>query len=189
MMVSVDGYVEDADGKIDWHVWNEEMEAYMLDFFEGVDTLVFGRKTYELMQAYWPTEAGSESPRIAAKMNSMPKIVFSSTLSKATWPTTMLMHEVDKETIMAMKNQPGKDIVIFGGASLARSFAALGLIDTYQLFINPVILGGGSLLFGDSDKVLSVKLVATKSFNCGNVLLTYQPVHVHGDDRDIQNQC
>ena len=185
MMVSVDGYIEDSNNNIDWHVWDTEMERYMLGFFERVDTMLFGRKTYQLMESFWPTEAGSESPLIAAKMNGLPKIVFSTTLTDARWDTTKLVHEVDAKAIIAMKEQPGKDMVIFGGANLVSSFRELDLIDEYHLVTNPVALGAGTSLFKTMAGQLALKLVSTQSFACGNVLITYQPLNTKGDNRNI----
>lgn len=176
MMVSADGYIEDSNGSIEWHVWDAEMEQFMLGFFDRIDTMLFGRKTYQLMESYWPTEAGSESPLIAAKMNGLPKVVFSKTLESAGWDTTTLMHEVEAGAINAMKQQPGKDIVIFGGAELISSFKELNLVDEYNLFINPVALGGGKPFFGIFPNALHLKLIQTRTFNCGNVLISYQPL-------------
>lgn len=185
MMVSVDGYIEDSSGKIDWHVWDMEMEEYMLQFFDRVDELLFGRKAYQLMESYWPTESGSESPRIAAKMNGLPKVVFSSTLSAANWDTSVLLHEVNAEAIQAMKEKPGKDMVIFGGAGLVSSFRELDLIDEYQLIINPVALGGGKPLFDTLPAPLALKPIHTQAFSCGNVLIVYQKQDSDGSDRNL----
>ena len=184
-MVSVDGYIEDRKGGIDWHVWDTEMEQFMLGFFDGIDTIMFGRKTYQLMEAYWPTEAGSESPRLAAKMNGLPKMVFSTSLQSAGWKTTTLVNAVDADSINGMKQQPGKDIVIFGGANLIASFIEAGLIDEYNLFINPLVLGGGTALFGNFSQALALKQIGTRSFKCGNVLISYQAINFQGANRSI----
>jgi dihydrofolate reductase len=185
MMISADGYIEDRNGSIDWHVWDGEMEQFMLGFFDQVDMMVFGRKTYQLMESYWPTESGSESPLLAAKMNGLPKTVISTTLKSAGWETTTLLHEVDAKTIHAMKQQPGKDIVIFGGAKLIASFRQLGLIDEYNLFINPVALGGGTPFFGSFPEALRLRQIDTRPFKCGNVLISYQSLNVQGANRSI----
>jgi dihydrofolate reductase len=176
MMVSVDGFISDKNEEINWHVWDKEMENYMLGFFDEVDTLVFGRKTYELMQDYWPTEKSvNESPGIAAKMNGLPKIVFSSSLQEASWSTSTLLKKVEPKEIELMKEEPGKDMVIFGGADLIASFAKLDLIDEYRLIVNPVALGEGKPLFKDLKEQLNLKLMNTQRFSCGNVLTCYQP--------------
>src|SRR5690554_3897094 len=151
MVVSLDGYIEDSNASIDWHVWSEEMDRHMIGFFDQIDTIIFGRKTYELMADFWPTPlADTESTAIAERMNNLPKIVFSRTLESVAWGkwnNVLLIKENISEEIKLLKQQPGKDLVIFGGAELAATFIQLDLIDEYQLIVNPVVLGGGKPLF------------------------------------------
>lgn len=176
MMVSLDGFIEDENASIEWHVWDEEMDAYMLQFFEDTDTLLFGRKTYQLMEAFWPTElALNESPGIREKMNGLPKLVFSKTLNEANWATTTLLKELNPSDLQAMKAAGGKDMVIFGGAELVQSFQERNLIDEYRIIVNPVILGSGKALFGNGQSQVTLQLLQTKTFACGNVLLCYAP--------------
>src|SRR5665811_1120230 len=86
MMVSLDGFIEDSNKQIDWHVWDEEMSRYMIHFFDRIDTILFGRVTYQMMADFWPTPAANtEDPIIAERMNRLPKIVFSKTLEKMAW--------------------------------------------------------------------------------------------------------
>ena len=172
MMVSVDGYIEDANKEIDWHVWDGEMEAYMLQMLtHDVDTILLGRKAYQLMEDYWPA---SKEP-IAASMNNLPKLVFSKQLSSAKWNNTRIISGNIQEEINTLKRMPGKDLVLFGGAEIASEFMRLGLIDEYMLIINPVILGGGNLLFKQQDFRTGLQVQFTKTFNCGNVVISYTP--------------
>lgn len=176
MMVSLDGFFEGPNGEIDWHNVDEEFNEYSADLLSSVDALLFGRVTYELMTSYWPTpSATSDDPIIANKMNSLPKIVFSKTLEKAEWENTRLVKENIGEEILNLKQQPGKDLAILGSSNLAATFIQLGLIDEYRIIVNPVVLGKGNPLFqGILDK-LNLKLLKTKAFRSGNVLLCYQP--------------
>jgi len=179
MMVSLDGFIEGSKKELDWHVWDKEMDKYMINFFDTIDTLLFGRVTYQLMESYWPTaSAPNDDPIITGKMNNLPKIVFSKTLDKAGWQNTTLLKEVNADEIAKMKQsrQGGsKNMVIFGGANLASAFLHMNLIDEYQIIVNPVILGKGEPLFRDSGDKLTLELLRTKIFSSGNVLLYYQP--------------
>jgi dihydrofolate reductase len=176
-MVTVDGYFAGPNGEIDWHVVDKEFNEYAKEMLESVDTLLFGKITYDLMAGYWPTDAGiQDSPVIAKAMNSLAKIVFSKTLKKADWKNTKIMKEINPEEIKKLKEQPGKDMVILGSGIIVDQFTNLGLIDEYRLIVNPVILGKGKPLFKDVDRSIKLKLLKTKTFKSGNVLLYYQPV-------------
>jgi dihydrofolate reductase len=176
MMVSLDGYIEDSEKNIEWHRWNTEMDQYMGDFFKTVDTIIMGRKTYELMVSYWP-DITTEDPVITDNMNNLPKLIFSKTMTTTSWNNCRLMHEINIDEFNALKMQPGKDMVIFGGANLASAFTKKGLIDEFRLLVNPVILGGGTHLFNIKDQKFELFLMESKAFNCGNVLLHYQSGH------------
>ena len=173
MMVSVDGFIEGTGKELDWHHWNNEMDKYMGDFFESVDTIIMGRKNYELMADYWPTIT-TEDPVITDKMNNLPKLVFSKTLTSSGWNNCRFMNEIDVDEINKMKEQDGKNMVIFGGAAIASAFTKKELIDEYRIVVNPIILGGGTPLFNDDNKQLELFLMQSKAFNCGNVLLHYR---------------
>jgi dihydrofolate reductase len=114
-------------------------------------------------------------PIIAGKMNSIAKIVFSKTLEKSDWNNTRLIKENIPEEVSKLKTQPGKDMAIFGSSDLALTFIQHGLIDEYRIMVNPTALGSGKSLFSGMHDKLNLKLVKTKVFNSGNVLLTYQP--------------
>jgi dihydrofolate reductase len=170
IMVSIDGFVEGPNRELDWFVWDEEMEKYMTDFFSTVDTFLYGRVAYELMVNYWP----SVTSEFGNKMNSMSKIVFSKTLEKVEW-NAILVKENIAEEISKIKQEPGKDLVLFAGAGILSTFMQLGLIDEYRLIVNPVVLGKGNPLFKGLNDKLYLKLLGTKTFSCGNVILYYQP--------------
>ncbi|CAN5507532.1 dihydrofolate reductase family protein [soil metagenome] len=174
MMVSLDGLIEGPDKNIDWHVWDEEMSQFMGSFFNRVDTLLFGRVTYEMMLDFWPT-ATTEDPVITERMNNLPKIVFSRTLDQMTWNSRLIKENIPGE-IHKLKQQAGKDMVLFGGADIATTLIGEGLIDEYQIIINPVVLRKGKPLFKGLQKGFKLNLIKSKSFNSGNVVLNYLPV-------------
>jgi dihydrofolate reductase len=177
MLVSLDGYYEGPNGDISWHNVDDEFNEFAVQQTSEIDTLLFGRKTYEVMASYWPTEAAiSDDPAIAGLMNSLPKIVISTTLDAADWHNSRLVKENVAEEISKLKQGPGKEIAIFGSSDLAVSLAEMGLVDEYRIMVNPVILGEGKPLFKGADK-LSLKLIKTRTFKSGNVLLYYQPAN------------
>ncbi len=173
MMVSLDGMIEGADKDLEWHVWDEEMDQYMITFLKQIDVMLFGRVTYQLLESYWPTTT-VDHPVLIEQMNHLPKIVFSKTLDKAEWTNTRLLKDNIASEIQQLKQQPGKDMVIFGGADLASTFIKLGLIDEYHLIVNPVVLGKGKPLFQNLQERVPLKFLHQRSFRCGNIALTYQ---------------
>jgi dihydrofolate reductase len=175
MFVSVDGYISGQNGEFDWFVWDKEMENYSVDLVKTVDTMLFGRKTYQLMESYWPNASPpEESPIIIDAMNNTPKVVFSRTLEKAGWNNSRLVEENAKEEVVRLKQQPGKNIVIYGSSEFAAYLTGQSLIDEYQMIINPVILGEGKRLFEGIDQKTKMELKETRKFKSGNVLLNYR---------------
>jgi len=175
-LVTLDGYFEGLNRDISWHNVDEEFNEYAVDMLNSVDTLIFGRVTYELMAGYWPTtDAINDDPIVAAKMNALPKIVFSKTLKKADWNNTKLMTDVVPKEIERMKQASGKDMMILGSGGIMSEFANRGLIDGYGIMVNPLVLGAGKPLFTGIKDRLTLKLTKTRTFGNGNVLLYYQP--------------
>jgi dihydrofolate reductase len=175
--VTLDGFFAGSQGEIDWFVWDEEMAGYSKDLLTSMDTILFGRVTYELMAGYWPTASPpAEDPVIIDSMNNLPKVVFSKTLEKVAWKNARLVKGDIGDEISKLKQQSGKDMVIYGSGSIVSTLTRAGLIDEYQLFINPVVLGNGKPLFKDLTDMLRLKLLQTRMFHCGIVLLRYQPV-------------
>jgi len=128
------------------------------------------------MASYWPTDAAiHDDPEVAGLMNSLSKIVFSRTLDKPEWNNSRLVKNNVVEEVSKLKQQPGKDIAIFGSSDLAVTLAEQGLIDEYRIIVNPLFLGGGTpLLKGIKEKV-NLKLLNARIFKSGNVLLYYAP--------------
>jgi dihydrofolate reductase len=176
LVATVDGYYEGPKGEFDWPVVDEEFNEFSLQQLEEVDTLLFGRVTYQLMASYWPTPAAQQDdPKVAAKMNGLPKIVVSRTLEEAEWANTQVIKGDVAEELGKLKQQPGKDIAIFGSSDLTVSLLRLGLVDELRIMVSPVALGDGRSLFRTADERISLKLLTTRPFRSGNVLLTYQP--------------
>jgi dihydrofolate reductase len=176
MLTSLDGFFEGPDRDISWHHVDEQFNEFAIEQLNNMDTLLFGRVTYEMMASYWPTSAAkTDDPVVAAKMNDLPKIVFSKSLSSVDWQNTRLIKNDFVEEMLKLKQQPGKDLIIFGSSDLAVSFMEYGLIDEYRVMVNPVVLGAGKTLFKGINKRHDLKLLKTKLFDSGNVLLYYEP--------------
>jgi dihydrofolate reductase len=175
VMISLDGYHEGPDHSIDWHNVDEEFNRFAIHQMEEVDLLVFGRVTYELMVAYWPTQAARENdPEVGAKMNGLPKVVVSRTLDHVAWANTELIKDRVAERLTELKRQPGKDVAIIGSSNLTASLLRMDLVDELRIMVNPVLLGRGTPLLQGADWT-GLTLHETRSFGSGNVLLAYRP--------------
>jgi dihydrofolate reductase len=175
VLMTLDGYHEGPNREIDWHNADQEFNEFAIEQTDALGTLVFGRVTYELMAAYWPTpEARESDPIVAGQMNSLPKVVVSRTLDRADWANTRLVKEDVAERLAELKRQPGKDIAIFGSSNLTAGLLRMGLVDEVRILVNPVLLGAGKPLFETADRT-KLKLLQTRTFASGNVLLTYGP--------------
>jgi dihydrofolate reductase len=172
--ISLDGYFEGPNREIDWFVWNDELRDYSIGMLKSVDAILFGRVTYQLMAAYWPTVT-DEDPVITANMNDLPKVVFSKTLDKVDWKNARLVKSDIADEISRLKQLPGKDMVIFGSSDLAVAVAEAGFLDEYRLLVNPVVLGAGRPMFKGLKRKLDLELLNTREFGSGVVLLTYRP--------------
>jgi dihydrofolate reductase len=173
-MITLDGFFEGPGAEIDWHHVDAEFNAFADEQLNEAGGLIFGRKTYQLMESYWPTrEAIANDPVIANHMNAIPKIVVSETLHEVHWSHTSLIKGKMEDEIARLKQQPGKDLFVFGSADLSASMMEKGLIDEYRVMINPVLLGAGNPLFRNITARVPLKLTRAKVFQSGNVLLCY----------------
>ncbi|WP_208590241.1 dihydrofolate reductase family protein [Gracilibacillus suaedae] len=173
-MVSVDGYIEDQNGSIDWSKPDEEVFQHIIDQEKMVDTHLYGRKTYENMAGHWPAvlndpKSSSQDKEWARMWVDRKKIVFSKTLAKVEWNSKIVKSNI-KEEIETEKAMPGKNLSL-GGASIAHTMIELDLIDEYWLYVHPVTLGRGKPMF---HKQLTLQLAEAQSFASGIVLLKYQ---------------
>lgn len=174
-LMTLDGYFE---GKSPWdlafheRVWGGELRAYSLEIGRDADLLVFGRKTYEGMAAYWVDAA--EELEIKEYMNAIAKIVVSRTLTHADWNNTRIVRDIVGE-LTTLKAQPGKDIFVFGSAELTDSLLKAGLVDEIRLCIVPVVLGGGNPHFKQAETPRVFTLLETRPLKTGGVVLRYAP--------------
>lgn len=181
MMVSLDGFIEGPKQDLSWHLVDDEFNKYAIDLLHSIDTIIFGRIAYELFESFWPAAITDPSTtpdnlEIANQINDMHKIVFSKTIEKVEWKNSKLIQQLVPEEITQMKQQEGKDMVIFGGAGIAQSFMRHELIDEYRIMVNPIILGKGKPLFEDMTHRMNLKLIKTRTFNSGVVMLVYEPI-------------
>ncbi|WP_274627665.1 dihydrofolate reductase family protein [Arvimicrobium flavum] len=170
-MVTVDGFFEGPDRDISWFAFEEELENYIRETQQQADTLIFGRATYEMMAAYWPSAQGW----IADFMNGIEKVVFSRTQKSPHWNNTKLFNRNVAEEVPKLKASDGGDIFVFGSADFTATLMEHGLIDEYRLGINPVILGRGTPLFKGSPNRIPLKHLQTRTLKSGVVILHYAP--------------
>jgi dihydrofolate reductase len=176
--VSLDGYFSDPSGDMSWaHRQDAEWKAYAAENARGEAELLFGRITYDMMASFWPTPRAIESnPVMAERMNRLPKVVFSRTLDKAPWSHTRLVRGDPAAEVRRMKGEAGPDMAILGSGSIVSQLAEAGLIDEFQIVVNPIILGKGRSQFDGVRNRLILKATRTRTFGNGNVLLCYEPI-------------
>lgn len=173
MFVALDGVMEAPD-KWSFQFWSEEQAKFKFDELKASDALLLGRVTYDGFAAAWPhmTEQAGE---YADMMNGYPKFVISTTLEEVEWNNSRLIKENIAEEVSKLKQQPGKDILIFGSGDLVHALMQDDLIDEYRLMVYPVVVGSGKRLFREGTDKKVLRLVETKTFSSGVVVLTYQP--------------
>ncbi|UYQ92343.1 dihydrofolate reductase family protein [Chitinophaga horti] len=174
--VSLDGFFEGPGHELDWHIVDEQFNKCAVQLLNSVDTLIFGRVTYELMAGYWPTWHSQHSDAtVAHKMNNLQKLVFSNSLQSVDWKNAVLVRESAAEILQRLKSLPGGDMAILGSSQLAASLLSHHLIDEFRLTLSPVVLGKGNTLFNGLLEQYKLTLTRARMFRSGNVLLTYRP--------------
>lgn len=170
-LMTLDGFVEGPNRDISWHldVWGEELERLSIEQLKSAGGLLFGRVTYELMANHWPSASGE----VADFMNTLPKYVFSRTLTKSSWNNTQMFGADVPGTVARLKREQPKDIFLFGSADLAATLIPQRLIDEYRIAVNPVILGGGTPLFKPGERV-KLKLLDARTLSSGIVIQRYE---------------
>lgn len=176
--VTLNGFFEGSDKDISWHVHGQEENDYAVEMISQGGTLLFGRVTYEMMSSYWPTQFALENdPKVAEGMNKAEKIVFSRTLQKAEWNNTCLIKDNMLEELRKLK-ESGKNMAVLGSGSIVTQLAENGLIDEYQIMIDPVVLGAGTPIMKGLSHKINLKLTDHRIFKSGTVLLTYVPAEI-----------
>ncbi len=172
LAITLDGLIEGKNGEIDWCIMDPEMNFN--DFLNQVDTIFYGRKSYDLWGHYSPEEGGSYTEKeMWDLVHSKQKYVFSRT-QNGIGNEAIFINDNIREEVMKLKNTPGKDIWLYGGASLITTFINLGLVDEFRLSIHPVVLGEGKPLFIDIKERLNLKVVNTRTFTSGVIQIIYR---------------
>ncbi len=179
--VTPEGYFSGPDGN--WQslaVPDQELDRSAAKGIPGTDTILLGRRTYEIFEAFWPHALDNpnlppEMRAMAIGLNEMTKLVFSKTLKEVTWKNSRLLHKLDPHEIQAMKSQPGKDMIVLGSGSIVSQLTQHGLIDEYQFVVSPILLGSGQPLLSGLSTSMALELKEAKSYPSGNVMLRYAP--------------
>ncbi|MDZ5606251.1 dihydrofolate reductase family protein [Bacillus pseudomycoides] len=176
LAVTLDGFIEGKNGEVDWCIMESEMG--FINFLNQIDTILYGRKSYDLWGQFTPEIEDTDAEKeIWGLIHSKEKYVFSRT-QKGTDNKVIFINDNILEEVNKLKNRPGKDIWLYGGASLITTFINLGLVDEFRLSVHPVILGEGKPLFIDIKQRLNLKMVNTRTFSSGVVQLIY---HLNGN--------
>jgi dihydrofolate reductase len=176
IITSLDGFYEGPNCEFDWPIVDEEFNDFAIRQLDEAQSLGFGRATYEHMAAYWPTDqAKANDPAITSRMNTKPKLVFSTTLEHASWCNTTVVGGEAVEQIETVKTATGGDLLVLGSAHLTAHLAAAGVLDELRIMVCPIAIGQGHSLFEDLRDRVALRLTHVREFNSGNVLLTYQP--------------
>ena len=186
--MTANGYFAGADGNLDWVVPDEEQAKAAVDGIPLFDTVLFGRRTYELFEKFWnhplddfstapdphrPGQRTREHREIAIWLNEMTKWVFSRSLKDVTWRNSRVLHDLDPCEIETLKRQPGKDMIVFGSGSIVSQLTQHGLIDEYQFVVCPILLGSGRPLLSGVSQHMRLELMEAKPYPSGDVLLRY----------------
>jgi dihydrofolate reductase len=180
VQMTVDGYIAGPNGEMDWMTWNwdEKLIGYVKELTDPIDCIVLGRKLAEGFIPHWAAAAANpDSPDFSAgrKFTDTPKVVFTKTLDHSKWDNTILAKGDIVDEINKLKNEDGGDIIAYGGANFVSSLIKHGLIDELHLFINPAAIGNGMTIFKGLGSKQNFTLVKATSFDCGIVILNYQP--------------
>lgn len=179
MHTSLDGFVAGLNGEMNWIKFDDELFDFVGSMTDKADTALYGRVTYEMMQSYWPTaaeqpNASKHDKEHSAWYNKVSKIVLSKTMNEKGLDNTTIISDRLADNINKIKNQDGKNILIFGSPRASHSLLAQGLIDEFWLFVNPVLLGQGIPLFKNVVETTQLKLIESKTFSCGVIALHYE---------------
>ena len=178
--MTVDGYIAGPNGEMDWMTlpWTEDINKYVQEIIDPVDCIILGRKLAEGFIPYWADVAANpDNPEFTdgKQFTDTPKVVFTKTLDKSAWDHTVLAKGDLVDEITQLKKQDGKDIIAYGGAIFVSALIQQGLIDEFHLFINPTAIGNGMTIFKELDRKQNLTLVKSTSFDCGIVVLHYEP--------------
>jgi dihydrofolate reductase len=178
MHASLDGFVAGPNGEMNWITVNDEIFDFVDTMTPTADTALYGRVTYEMMEAYWP-EAGKQpnaskhTKEHSVWYSKVTKVVLSKTMSEEGLVNTTVISDDLADNINKIKNQEGKNILIFGSPRASHSLLREGLVDEFWIFLNPILIGQGIPLFKDVPEITKLNLIETKTFACGVIALRY----------------
>ena len=180
VQMSVDGYIAGPNGEMDWMTWNwdDELKNYVNDLTDSSDCILLGRKMAGGFIAHWTSalaDPNDPSYPFAKKMIDTPKVVFTKTLDRSDWENTSLAKGDIVGEVKKLKDQKGKDIIVYGGANFNASLIKHNLIDEYHLFVNPAVIGNGLSIFKEIEQKSALRLIKATPFACGIVVLAYRP--------------
>jgi dihydrofolate reductase len=180
--VTLNGFMAGPNGSLDWHMpyWSEEMSRVTSEQLSNADTILLGRITYNAMAGYWPLQqansyAAREDVAFSDMMNSYEKVVFSKTLTTVSnWSNSRLVNKSIALEINELKQQPGKDIIVYGSGKLTAALMRHNLVDEYHIWVHPVVIEEGRALFKNLRRRLSIHPYKTKVFDTDVVLMCYE---------------
>jgi dihydrofolate reductase len=179
VQTTVDGFIAGPNGEMDWMTlnWSNDIMEYVKELTNPIDTILLGRKLAEGFIPHWTAALQDPDSAEAAKIFvDTPKVVFSKTLTSSPWARTMIANGDLKEVVTTLKKQNGKDMIAYGGGKFVSSLIKEKLIDELHLFVNPAIIGKGMTIFQDVTEKQNLRLISSKQFECGIMVLTYQPI-------------
>lgn len=172
-MITLNGYFSGPNGETDWFMWDKDTDRKTFGMLTHTDCLLLGHETYKVLSGYWPT-ATEEDPEYIQRINGLKKLVVSTQSPALVWNAERVEASNDEELLNKISRlKSDKNLLIFGSGTLVTLFSGRGLIDEYRLFVNPIILGSGKLLFGNTASRSNLELTDTKVFGNGVVLLEY----------------
>ena len=173
--LTLNGFYKGLNEDISWHRHGTEEAEFAAEGAQTQSTLLFGRKTFEMMASYWPSPQGmNDNPDVTEGMNKSQKIVLSRTLKTATWQNSQIINNNAMDEIRKLKEKGNKDMTVLGSGSVVAQLAEAGLIDVFQFMIDPVVLGKGTPIFDGITQTLNLKLIDSRTFKSGVILLTYE---------------
>lgn len=178
VQITVDGFIAGPNGEMDWvnMNWTPDIIEYVTKLTDSVDTILLGRNLATGFIPHWTAAYNQPTPEPGSEIFvKTPKIVFSKTLSKSEWDNTIVLNGNLKEEVQAMKKKEGKDLIAYGGSKFVSSLIKDKLVDELHLFINPVVIGKGMPIFQEVSEKHDLKLLSSRAFDCGIIVLTYQP--------------
>jgi dihydrofolate reductase len=169
---TLDGFMEGPNRELTdtAEIPDKDFDSYASEMLRSIDAVLLGRRTYELFAGYWPSATGPDADRL----NELPKIVFSRTLKQVDWSNSRLVRDNVGAEVARLKQQPGRDLALFGSADLASTFIRFGLIDEFRLLVSPVILGKGTPTFKEDQNRVALKLMKAQTWSSGIVALYYR---------------